>query len=208
MGQGMHRILEPNEKVVWQGVMNRKVLVTLLVISLVVTFAIGIAVFAQQTISYTSNGQPKQMSGQAAGIGVIVIGLFVFLLGFFSNFVKEYAITQKRVVFKSGLIGTDFESVYLDQIKNIIVDVGLIGKIFGVGSVKIDIGKTETYSSGSSHPGTLTQSRIRTRTMYYVLRYVDNPYELYQYLQRSLTGRKESLYSGRADRESNPRFYA
>ncbi|MBI2110622.1 PH domain-containing protein [Candidatus Woesearchaeota archaeon] len=201
MDPNISNILESNEKVVWQGIVNRKVLFTILIISLAVTFIIGI-VFVQQTI------QPKQISGSIVGITIILIGLLISLFSFFSDIVKNYAITKKRVIIKSGLIGTDFKSIYFDQIKNIIVDVGLIGKIFGVGSVKIDIGKTETYSTGGGRTSRgYSQGQIRTRTMYDVLKHIDNPYEVYKYLQKTLEGRKESLYSGRADRESNPKFY-
>ena len=208
MDPNIENILESNEKVVWQGIVNRKVLVTFLIISLAVTFIIGGILFAQETINYTSNGQPKQISGSVIGIIIIIIGLLMSLLSFFSNIVRNYAITQKRVIMKSGLIGTDFKSIYFDQIKNIIVDVGLIGKIFGVGSVKIDIGKTETYSTGGHRiGGGYSQGQIRTRTMYDVLKHIDNPYEVFKYLQKTLEGRKESLYSGRADRESNPQLY-
>jgi len=208
MDPNISYMLEPNEQVVWQGVVNRKVLTTFLIISLAITFIIGGILFAQQTINYTSNGQPKQISGSIIGIAIVVIGLLASLVSFFSNIVKNYAITQKRVIIKSGLIGTDFKSIYFDQIKNIIVDVGLIGKIFNVGSVKIDIGKTETFSSGGGRTGSgYNQGQIRTKTMYDVLKHIDNPYEVYKYLQKTLEGRKESLYSGRADRESNPQAY-
>lgn len=210
MDQRLDRILAPNEKVAWRGVVNRRVLVTLLVISLMVLLFIGGIVSAQQTLHYTSNGQPKQISGPVVGIAIIVIGLLIVSLSFFSDMVKAYAITQKRVVIKSGLIGTDFKSIPFDQIKNVVVDVGLIGKIFHVGSVKIDIGKTKTYSSGVDSgrrhgPGMGT---IRTKTMYDVLKHIDQPYDVYTHLHRVLEGRKESLYSGRADRESNPKAYA
>ena len=208
MDQNISNILESNEKVIWQGIVNRKVLVIFLIISLAVTFIIGGILFAQQTINYSSNGQPKQISGSIIGIAIILIGLLISLLSFFSDIVKNYAITQKRVIIKSGLIGTDFKSIYFDQIKNIVVDVGLIGKIFSVGSVKIDIGKTETYSTGGGRARSgYSQGQVRTRTMYDVLKHIDTPYEVYKYLQKTLEGRKESLYSGRADRESNPEAY-
>ena len=89
------------------------------------------------------------------------------------------------------------------------MDVGIIGKIFNVGSVKIDVGKTATSSAGSyrTRRGIQIGGRTRTRTVYDTLLYIDQPYEVFKYLQKSLSRRKESLYSGRADRESNPENY-
>lgn len=207
MDANINNILEPKESIVWQGVINRKVLNTILIFSLIVTFAVGGYLYTIETIDYTSNGEPAQISGSTVGMGIIAFGLLISLYSYFSSKVKEYAVTKKRVIIKSGLIGTDFKSVYFDQIKNVIVDVGIIGKIFNVGSVKIDIGKTETYSTGGGGRKGNQSSRVRTRTMYDILMHIDNPYEVYKHLQQSLSGRKESLYSGRADRESNPGAY-
>src|SRR3989338_2230747 len=95
---------------------------------------------------------------------------------FFSNFVIEYAITNKRIIIKSGLIGTDYKSIYFEQISQVVIDVGLIGKIFGTGNLKIDTGKTETYSSGGARVGGVSHQSIRTRTMYDTLKNIDNPY--------------------------------
>jgi len=92
---------------------------------------------------------------------------------------------------KSGLIGADVRSVYYDQIKNINVDVGIIGKILGTGSVLIDTGRIQQSRRGMSKPDYDRFANIKT------------PYEVYKLVQQRLSTRKESLYSGRADKESN-----
>ena len=60
---------------------------------------------------------------------------------------------------------------------------------------------------GGSRVGGAQYPRIKTRTMYEVLKNINNPYDVYALIQPSITGRRESLYSGRADRESNPEYY-
>jgi uncharacterized membrane protein YdbT with pleckstrin-like domain len=201
MATNIQNILEASEKVMWQGKVNRKALLFILIVLLIITFAIGIFFLTKETINYTSNGNPAQISGKIIGLVIIILGLFISLLTFFQDLVKDYAVTEKRIIIKSGIIGTDFKSIYFDQIRNIFVDVGLIGKIFKVGSIKIDIGKTETYStSGRSR-------EIRTKTMYEVLKHLDSPYDVFKNVQQTLETRKETLYSGRADRESNPEAY-
>ncbi len=195
MDTSINTVLEPKEKVMWQGIVNRKVLLTFLIIFLGVTFLISGILFSMDIINYTSNDESKQIAGSLLGIGVLIIGLLFSLYFYFANIVKEYAITKKRVLIKSGLIGTDFKSIYFDQMKNVSVDVNIIGKMFNVGTVKIDTGKTQTYSSGKNN-------RTRTRTVYDSLMFIEKPYEVFKSLQSSLSGRKESLYSGRADRES------
>lgn len=187
-------VLEANEQIVWQGVQNRGVLIFFLVLSLAIVFGVGGYVMSIPTISYTSSDGGGQISGAMIGWGIIIIGVLFSLLGFFQNFVREYVVTQKRVLLKSGIIGTDFESVYFTQIKNLAVNVGLIDKIFSVGTIKIDIGKTETYSTPTTTIGNSQgTSQIRTRTMYSELKHISAPYDVYKNIQEALSGRVESL---------------
>ena len=207
MSHYIDNILERSEHKKWEGKINRAVISTLLIIGIIVIVVISAFFFLKETISYTSSGAQKQISGSLIGSGILVIGLAILLLNFFSNFVVEYAVTNKRVIIKSGLIGTDYKSIYFEQISQVVIDVGIIGKIFGTGNLKIDTGKTETYSSGGSRIGGIHRANIKTRTMYDLLKNIDFPYEVYKLIQPSITGRRESLYSGRADRESSPEYY-
>lgn len=187
-------VLETNEQIVWQGAQNRGVLIFFLVLSLVIVLGVGVDVMSISTISYTSLGGGGQISGAMIGWGIIIIGVFFSLLSFFQNFVREYVVTQKRILLKSGIIGTDFESVYFTQIKNLVVNVGLIDKIFSVGTIKIDTGKTETYSTPATTVGNSRGvSEVRTRTMYSELKHIDAPYDVYKNIQEALSGRVESL---------------
>ncbi|HEV7424431.1 MAG TPA: PH domain-containing protein [Candidatus Paceibacterota bacterium] len=190
-------VLEPQEQIVWQGIVNRKVMFFNLIIFLLIVLGISFLLFSKETINYTSNGVAQAVAGSTVGMIVLIPGLFFSLLGFFSNLVKVYVITNKRVLIKSGIIGTDFNSIYFTQIRTANVNVGLLDKIFGVGTINIDTGKIETVQSGSG-----ANRRTGTRTAYDKLIHIDTPYEVYKYFQTTLTNREESLYSGRADRES------
>lgn len=206
MSQYIDNILESKEKKIWEGKINRAVLTTFLAIGLAIIIIIASFFFFSKNINFSTD--TIQVSRFLLGAGILILGLIIVLLNFFSNLVKEYAITNKRVIIKSGLIGTDYKSIYFEQINEILIDVGLIGKIFGTGNLKIDTGKTETYSSGSQTKiAGIQYPQIKTRTMYDILKNIDNPYDVYKLIQPSITGRKESLYSGRADRESNPNAY-
>jgi membrane protein YdbS with pleckstrin-like domain len=203
MNSEINKILEPKERIAWQGVISRDVLSFSFFSSLVILGIIASGFFLAGTLNFTSNGQPAQANGSVVGIGILVVGVLISAISYFADRVKEYAITKKRVIIKSGLIGTDFKSIYYDQMKNVIVNVGLIGKIFRVGTLQIDTGKTHTYSTGGRRGGRYSHGTVRTRTVYDNLKHITKPYEVYKHLQSSLSGRKESLYSGRADRESN-----
>ena len=63
-----------------------------------------------------------------------------------------YAITDKRIIIQSGIIGRDFKIVDFDQISNAEVNVGLIDKLFGDDSGSISISTAGTFTYGKHGP--------------------------------------------------------
>jgi len=184
----IEKILEPSEKVKWRGIIARRVLTFELILGMFIFIIGGIVAIALGKI--------------LIGILIIFVGLLLDGIKYYADIIKRYAITNKRIIFQSGIIGTDFKSIYYDQIKNVVVDIFIIGKIFNVGTVKIDTGKTQTYATGSTKIGKINIPHTKTRIVHDLLKHIDKPYEVYRFLQASLSSRKESLYSGRADRET------
>ena len=117
----------------------------------------------------------------------VVAGVILFILGIIlSNMAytrTHYAITNKRAIIQSGIIGRDFKSIDYDRMQNVSVEVGILGVIFKVGSVKIFTG--EMGAAGGQNQG--IQSR------YDIFRYVSLPYEVLKKLQTHLSVRKEEL---------------
>ncbi|MBU1111969.1 MAG: hypothetical protein KJ896_04250, partial [Nanoarchaeota archaeon] len=74
MDSEINKILEDREQIVWQDKINRKVLTTVLIISLVVVFIISGIFYSLETINYTSNDVPKQISGWIIGSAILLIG--------------------------------------------------------------------------------------------------------------------------------------
>ena len=199
MDQQIRQILESSEQVTWQGKINRTVLILGLVFALIVVGVISFYFFSQDNLAFTSDkGNVTNVSGTLLGYIVVIVGILFSLIGFARKYVIEYAVTNKRVIVKSGIIGTDFKSVYYDQMKNVLVSVGIIGKIFKVGTVKIDTGKISVNQSRGDNG----HSRSSSKTVYDRLQDIETPYEVFKMVQSSLSGRKEGLYSGRADTET------
>lgn len=134
-------------------------------------------------------------------MGVGAIFLIMIFIGILAYSRIHYAITNKRVILQKGIIGRDFKSVDYDQIQNVSVDVGLIGVMFGVGTIKIFTGEMEaTHSRGSG-------VRVKgiyvggggggTRAKYDLIKNIPNHYEILKRLQEHLSKRKEDLYAGR-----------
>lgn len=69
-------------------------------------------------------------------VGVLV-GAIVDIRGFLYHFFNEFAITNKKVVAKTGIIKTTELSSPLKQIQNVQVATGFWGKFFKYGTVNV-----------------------------------------------------------------------
>ena len=66
----------------------------------------------------------------------------------------EYAVTDKRIIAKTGFIGMDYISVYYKDIKNVRLSVGIIDKMLGVGDIYFDTYSTNFGTNNASGTGT------------------------------------------------------
>jgi uncharacterized membrane protein YdbT with pleckstrin-like domain len=104
----------------------------------------------------------------AAGIGLIVVlgnyvdpsttafrvgALILFLLGSFpliksliERRAAEFAITNKRVIFKEGFVQRRTAEMFLSKIESVGVDQTILGRVFGYGSIVL------RGTGGSSEP--------------------------------------------------------
>ncbi len=200
MEKEIQSILEKEEKVLWKGKQDLKSTmimalfgsVTLLIIAGFLFFATG----DSEAMKCTINGVEKIGEDCANVISVAPLVLLGFailslIMGYLSYKVTRYVITDKRLLIKSGLIGADMRSIYYDQIKSVFVNVGVIGKIFGTGSILIDTGMVTRTQKGG------------TKVVYVKFSNINDPYGVYKFTQEGLSSRKEGLHSGRADFESN-----
>jgi len=60
-----------------------------------------------------------------------------------------YAVTDKRILIRNGLVGYQYQSIYYADISNVSLNVGVIDKMLGVGDIRIvtdiSVGKNSTY---------------------------------------------------------------
>jgi membrane protein YdbS with pleckstrin-like domain len=116
---------------------------------------------------------PSQMSGFA--IPFFALHLFPLWAGIlnmarlylvFNN--TCYAVTNKRLLMRSGFFGIDFKAIDFDKIVNVEVNVGPIENLFGVGTI-------QAYS-GSASDG---KGRIYDRFIA-----IENPYEVFKQIKQ------------------------
>jgi len=75
----------------------------------------------------------------------LLLGLILFINNAIIYYFSEYAITNKRVLMKVGLLRRRSLELFLDRIEGIYVDQSILGRIFGCGTVTIGgIGGTKS----------------------------------------------------------------
>jgi uncharacterized membrane protein YdbT with pleckstrin-like domain len=72
-----------------------------------------------------------------AGIATLGILLPVALYVFLSLKYQERGVTNKRVILKKGIIGRKTEEMKLKSIETVEIDQGVLGRMFGYGTVRI-----------------------------------------------------------------------
>jgi uncharacterized membrane protein YdbT with pleckstrin-like domain len=68
---------------------------------------------------------------------ILFLWLIFPIIGLIKLFFIENGLTTKRVIFKSGIISRDTEEMRLSKIETVEIKQGIIGRIFGYGSVII-----------------------------------------------------------------------
>ncbi|MCM1043682.1 MAG: PH domain-containing protein [Corallococcus sp.] len=96
----------------------------------------------------------------------------------------EYAITDKRVIVRSGVVGIDFKFLNYVEIESVNVKVGIIDKIFKVGDV---------YINASTNSAVLFD--------------IKNPYKIGKHLQKIVVDMKSDInYPNALRPQSNPGY--
>ena len=176
----IENILEPKERVEWTGNPKASAYFTAHYLMLTAIASVfGILLYSSQY---------SKLWLLAVGGGWLVL-MITTTLSYFKIF---YAITNKRVILQSGLIGRDFKSVDYDQIQNVSVKRGIFDVIFGIGSIRIFSGEMEMVSGGSRG-----NRYGGTRAKYDVFSHIPDSYSVLKLVQTHLSKRKENLYAGR-----------
>jgi len=88
-----------------------------------------------------------------AGLGLSGIGLLLAIGPAIRYVTSEFAVTDKRVLGKVGFIERESDETLLSKIEAIAVDQGVIGRMFGFGTLTITgTGGTQEVFSGISDP--------------------------------------------------------
>lgn len=121
MSKVISQVLEPGEKIIWEGKISRTLL-GFQVFSVIIIFTLLIIFFRSLTQS-------------------LLLVLVAFTTLYFAyQLIQKFILTDRRLLIKTGLIGADFRSVYFTEVRSTDVKVDLVDKIFNIGTIALNIG--------------------------------------------------------------------
>lgn len=186
----LERHLNPDERVVWSGkpVKTAFILPGLASIPFGLIF-VGFSFFWMWTASaggapdfFTLFGLPFVL----IGIG-LTFGPFLLQLMRYNN--TEYMITNKRLITQTGAIGIDTRFVEFEKIQEVYVQIGIIDRLLGTGTVvPMTAGFSGFFPAGRHGYG----SMAGWRPSFSALR---EPYEVQKLLQEAMEEAKQGQRS-------------
>lgn len=158
----------------------------------------GILIFIGFYYAITKNIKNDSGSFSNFSTWFIALPAALFLFSFLSKILAysntSYAFTNKRVMIRSGFIGTDFKSIDYDKISDIQITVNFIERIFNVGTIRFYSGRTEL------NEGITTKLYDRWEA-------IPNPYEVYKQLKKTSVDIKTDFnYPNALRPEANPGY--
>jgi hypothetical protein len=160
----------------------------------------GIGAFIFVGIYYLMTKNVKNEDGSTGGFQIwfaaLPIGFFLweFFRKMFSYGNTSYGYTNKRVMIRTGFIGTDFKSIDYDKISDIEVTVNFIERAFNVGTIKFFSGRTETDEG-------------RTTKLYDRWEAIESPYEVFKKVKQvSIDIKTDFNYPNALRPETNPGY--
>jgi hypothetical protein len=157
---------------------------------------IGFALIWVLTANNWDKNNENPMSNYFWLFGLIPLaaGLFTFLKKVFSFSNTAYSYSDKRVMMRTGFIGTDFKTIDYDKISDIEVTVSVIEKMYNVGTIRFFSGRTQTDEGN-------------TTKLYDSWSAIENPYEVFKMVkQTSVNIKTDFNYPNALRPDTNPGY--
>lgn len=128
--------LVPGETVIYQTRLHWIVMLSHLVVGCLLLDAPGILLLAYALSHTTMNATDLRLM-EAGGAALLVFGLIVILIGAFRRNATEMAVTNHRVVIKTGLLSRKTIEMLLNKVESIEISETAFGRMLGYGTIVI-----------------------------------------------------------------------
>jgi uncharacterized membrane protein YdbT with pleckstrin-like domain len=106
-----------------------------------------------------SFGLPWLSIGGKSGLAIVAVGLIAGAAAYVRQATSEFAITDKRVIFKTGLFSRKTIEINRARVESVEVDQDIIGRLLNYGTV------TVAGTGGTREPFTLIDNPLEFRRM-------------------------------------------
>jgi uncharacterized membrane protein YdbT with pleckstrin-like domain len=76
--------------------------------------------------------------GQIAAAATFVIGCYFIVQAWWQRFTIEVAVTDRRVIYKTGFISRNTREMHMDKIASVDVKQGILGRLLNFGDITIN----------------------------------------------------------------------
>jgi uncharacterized membrane protein YdbT with pleckstrin-like domain len=126
----VRRVLQPGETVVYDTKLH-SVIYTRAILLLV-----GCLILAGAAV-YTSNNQNLSLALEIAAAILALLALSAAFRAFVRRATTELAVTDHRVIYKTGLLARHTIEMNRDKVESVDVDQTFLGRIFGYGTITV-----------------------------------------------------------------------
>ncbi|MBQ9142855.1 MAG: PH domain-containing protein [Lachnospiraceae bacterium] len=188
--------LMPDESVIWKGTPKKSAFILNSTIKMAPVALIWLFVDGTMISSFAFTGMMKNMMWFVVPFFVIhllPVWIWIYQIitaaGRWKN--TEYAVTNKRIILRNGLVGYQYQTIYYTEISNVSLHVGAIDRMLGVGDVYILM--NAYANTGKDAP---------------VILDVEEPQRVYAMLQQTVMDVQTDIHYPNALRpESNPGYH-
>ena len=126
----VRRVLQPGETIVYSTKLHWLIYINAILLGIVCVILIGAAIA-------TNDNQNLSLALVIAAILFALLALAAALRAFIRRATTELAVTDHRVIYKTGLLSRHTIEMNRDKVESVDVDQSLFGRIFGYGTVVV-----------------------------------------------------------------------
>jgi len=121
------------EQVAYRSTLHWVVLLRSIVVAAVLAL-LGVVMLVEAS---NVKGTQYRQAVNVLGIVAIVLGVLDLLAAMIRRSGAEFAVTNKRVIFKTGVMKRSSEELFLNKIESVTVDEGLWGRALNYGTLNV-----------------------------------------------------------------------
>lgn len=129
-------VLQPGEEVIFTSRIHWTIYLAPLV-ALAVTAGFGFLFHSNLYVPNALDAGTMRLLLGYATLALLAITLVMFMGAWFKRATTEIAVTDKRVIYKRGLIWRRTKEINMEKIESVDVDQTILGRVLGFGTVVI-----------------------------------------------------------------------